>query len=277
MSLSPDFASFYNVPAPDYRRARFYREQTFTVYPRYTGWLEFVGVAPFKFTRIDWPAVMLRQHDVFDVRVQIRVAPYINNNQAKFAPFVVAALSSPNLGILPEVDYSSVYAAATFGANKGEQRDSALASIFDGFIQGWDIEQGVGLGGAARGLSLNGIARFEGCTKASAWPSLYVFIPTTLADGQTPLVLPPLTLTAEWSIAATRSTWADNAAAENESDWESGNLIQSTMDEMGWLCDLGADPAKGQFRPEQADALTGAASLTDLSRFWSVYDSSSDF
>jgi hypothetical protein len=49
------------------------------------------------------------------------------------------------------------------------------------------------------------------------------------------------------------------------------------MDELGWLCDLGADPAKGQYRPEQQDALTGAASLTDLSRFWSVYDSTSDF
>jgi hypothetical protein len=273
MSLLPDFASFYNVPAPDYRRARFYREQTFTVHPYPLG-----AIPEWKFTRLDWPALMLRQHDVFDVRVRIRIAPYPNpETQSAFYPQVIAALSSPNLGILSQGNYSALYASSTYGTNKGEQRSDALAATFDGFIQAWEVIQGSGLGEADNGIVLSGTARFEGCTKASAWPSLYVFIPSYDAKGDPFGPLPPLTFSAEWSVVSTRSTWAENAAAENEGDWENGNLIQSTMDQLGWLCDLGADPAQGQYRPEQVDALTGAATLTDLSSFWSVYDSSSDF
>lgn len=268
MSLSPDFASLYNVPAPDYRRARFYREQTVTVYPN--------ASQQWAFTRLDWPALMLRQHDVFDVRVRVRVAPYLNESGSKFYPMIVAALSSPNLGILNQSSYATLAAAMTYGTNKGEQRSDALAATFDGYIQAWELLSGTGLGGADNGIVLTGTARFEGCTKASAWPSLYVFIPTTNTGGD-PITLPPVTLSTEWSVVSTRSTWAENAAAENEGDWDSGNLIQSTMDQLGWLCDLGSDPAKGQFGPEQVDLLTGAASLTDLSRFWSVYDSTSDF
>lgn len=274
MSLSPDFASFYNVPAPDYRRARFYREQTFTVHQN--------PQQPWNFMRIDWPALMLRQHDVFDVRVRVRVAPYSiigDVSKATIFPQVIAALSSPNLGVLNQTDIRTLGASATYGVNKGEQRDSALQAAFDGYLQAWDIGPGIGITGAQNGVVLTATGRFEGCTKASAWPSLYVFVPFLTRAGVEPTdySYPPLTFSAEWSVVSTRSTWAENAAAENEGDWDTGNLIQSTMDELGWLCDLGADPAKGQYRPEQVDALTGAASLTDLSRFWSVYDSDSDF
>lgn len=273
MSLLPDFASFYNVPAPDYRRARFYREETFKVYPYSTA-----GTAKWRFTRLDWPALMLRQHDVFDVRVRVRVAPWVPaEGREKLPAIIVAALSSPNLGILSsETDYSGLVATMTYGALKGEQRDSALSAVFDGYINAWELDGGTGIGGSANGIVLTATSRFEGCTKASAWPSLYVLLPSFAAGGYS-IETPPMTMTIDWSVVSTRSTWAENAAAENEGDWDSGNLIQSTMDELGWLCDLGADPAKGQYRPEQQDALTGAASLTDLSRFWSVYDSTSDF
>ena len=264
-----DFAALANLPAPIFRRARSYRAQTITVGPTPV-------TRPWDFQRFDSPALMLLEHDIFDVRVRITVQQtgYPGTDKLTLAPIIAVGLSSPNLGITPSVSMQTLEGSLAYGGNKGEQREGTLETTFDGFAGAWQLGKGTGVGGFSNGGVLTAVRRLEGCTKASAWPSFYCWIPSTNLAGD-PLApedaFGPFTFKLEYAVVATRSTWAENAALEAQNDWIDGNIVNETMDNLGWLCNLSPDPALGQYKPEQVDVLTGAASLTDPSHFWSVF------